>query len=73
MLAADGVACSPAGVYRVLKAAGLLGRHNRKPSAQGQGVVQPLAPHEHRHVEVSYLNSGGTCYSLGSLRDGCSR
>jgi putative transposase len=73
MLDADVVACSPASVYRVLKAAGLLERHNPKPSSKGKGFVQPLAPHEHWHVDVSYLNIGGTFYHLCSLLDGCSR
>ena len=47
MLDADIVACSPASVYRVLKAAGLLERHNTKPSSKGKGFVQPSRPHEH--------------------------
>jgi putative transposase len=73
MIDADVVACSPASVYRVLKAAGLLERHNSKPSLKGTGFVQPLAPHEHWHVDVSYLNIAGTFYYLCSLLDGCSR
>src|SRR5262249_41179730 len=73
MLDADVVACSPASVYRVLKAAGLLERHNPKPSAKGKGFVQPLKAHEHWHVDVSYLNIAGTFYYLCSLLDGCSR
>jgi transposase InsO family protein len=73
MLDADIVACSPASVYRVLKGAGLLERHNRKPSSKGKGFAQPLRPHEHWHVDVSYLNIGGTFYYLCSLLDGCSR
>jgi putative transposase len=73
MLDANVVACSPSSVYRVLKAAGLLDRHNRKPSSKGKGFVQPLRPHEHWHVDVSYLNLGGTFYYLCSLLDGCSR
>ena len=73
MLDADVVACSPSSVYRVLKAAGLLDRHNGKPSPKGKGFVQPLRPHEHWHVDVSYLNIGGTFYYLCSLLDGCSR
>jgi putative transposase len=73
MLDADVVACSPASVYRVLKAAGLLERHNGKPSSKGKGFVQPLQPHEHWHVDVSYLNIAGTFYYLCSLLDGCSR
>jgi transposase InsO family protein len=73
MLDADLVACSPASVYRVLKAAGLLERHNRQPSSKGKGFVQPLRPHEHWHVDVSYLNIAGTFYYLCSLLDGYSR
>jgi transposase InsO family protein len=73
MLDADVVACSPASAYRVLSAAGLLGRHNTKPSAKGKGFVQPLAPHEHWHVDVAYLNIAGTFYYLCSILDGCSR
>jgi transposase InsO family protein len=73
MLDADLVACSPASVYRVLKGAGLLDPHNTKPSAKGTGFVQPLKPHEHWHVDVAYLNIGGTFYYLCSLLDGCSR
>src|SRR6185369_6252575 len=41
MLDADVVAASPASVYRVLKAAGLLERHNVRPSLKGRGFVQP--------------------------------
>jgi hypothetical protein len=35
--------------------------------------VQPLHPHEHWHVDVSYLNIAGTFYFLCSILDGCSR
>jgi putative transposase len=73
MLDANVAACSPSSVYRVLKAAGLLERHNRQPSAKGTGFVQPLKPHEHWHVDVSYLNLAGTFYYLCSVLDGCSR
>ncbi len=73
MLDADVVACSPASVYRVLKAAGLLGRHKGQPSSKGQGFVPPLRPHEHWHVDVSYLNIAGTFYYLCSVLDGYSR
>ncbi len=54
------VAASPSRVYRVLNAAGVLEKHNPKPSLKGTGFVQPLRPHEHGHVAVSYVNSGGT-------------
>lgn len=35
--------------------------------------MQPLRPHEHWHVDISYLNLDGTFYYLTSLLDGCSR
>ena len=73
MLDADVVACSPASVYRVLKAAGLLAGHSPTPTKKGTGFVQPLKPHEHWHVDVSYLNIAGTFYFLCSILDGCSR
>lgn len=73
MIDADVAACSPASVYRVLKDAGLLDRHNRKPSLKGSGFVQPLRPHDHWHVDVAYLNIAGTFYYLCSVLDGCSR
>ena len=56
MLDADVVAVSPATVYRVLKAAGVLDRWNPKPSLKGTGFVQPLRPHEHWHIDISYVN-----------------
>jgi putative transposase len=73
MLDANLVAASPSSVYRVLKAAGVLEKHNVKPSKKGTGFEQPLRPHEHWHVDVAYLNIGGTFYHLCSILDGCSR
>ena len=73
MLDQDIVACSPASVYRVLSSAGLLDRWNKKPSKKGSGFVQPLRPHEHWHIDISYLNLGGTFYYLCSILDGASR
>jgi putative transposase len=73
MLDKDVVAASPASVYRVLSAAGLLDRWNRKPSKKGTGFIQPLAPHEHWHIDIAYLNVGGTFYYLCSILDGASR
>jgi putative transposase len=73
MLDADIVACSPASVYRVLKAAGLLAGQSPTPTKKGTGFVQPLRPHEHWHVDVSYLNIAGTFFFLCSILDGCSR
>ena len=57
----------------MLKAAGLLEGWNTKPSKKGHGFVQPLAPHEHWHIDISYLNISGTFYYLCSILDGMSR
>lgn len=73
MLDANLVAASAATVYRVLKEAGRFDRWNRRDSSKGTGFVQPLAPHEHWHVDVSYVNVCGTFYYLTSVLDGCSR
>jgi transposase InsO family protein len=73
MLDEDVVAVSPATTYRVLSQAGLLDRWNRRLSKKGTGFVQPEKPHEHWHVDVSYLNLGGTFYYLCSILDGASR
>lgn len=69
----DIVAVSPSSVYRVLATAGLLQRWNGKPSKKGSGFVQPLQPHEHWHIDISYLNICGTFYYLCSILDGFSR
>ena len=73
MMDADIVAVSPASTYRVLKTAGLLGKWNSKPSSKGTGFVQPIGPHEHWHIDVSYINICGTFYYLCSILDGSSR
>jgi len=73
MLDQDVVAVSPASVYRVLGKAGLLQPWTATPSKKGTGFVQPLAPHEHWHTDISYLNICGTFYYLCSVLDGCSR
>lgn len=73
MIDADIVAASPSTVHRVLRAAGRLDRWNRRPSKKGTGFVQPLEPHQHWHIDISYLNVAGTFYYLCSILDGCSR
>ena len=73
MLDRDVVAASPTSVWRVLHHAGLLAKVNGKPSLKGTGFVQPLAPHQHWHIDVSYLNIAGTFYFLCSVLDGYSR
>lgn len=74
MMLDDGVvAVSPSSTYRVLKAAGLLARWSRRESKKGTGFEQPLRAHEHWHVDIAYLNLGGTFYYLCSVLDGYSR
>jgi transposase InsO family protein len=74
MLDRNVVAVSPATTYRVLANAGLLKRWNdTKTSSKGEGFEQPLKPHEHWHVDISYLNICGTFYYFIGILDGCSR
>jgi putative transposase len=73
MLDRDIVAASPSSVYRVLREAECLRRWNGKPSKKGAGFHQPSKPHEHWHIDVSYINICGTFYYLCSVLDGYSR
>jgi len=73
MLDGDVAAVSAATVYRVLQEAGRLRRWNEGPSSKGKGFTQPLKPHEHWHVDITYLNIAGTFYYLCAVIDGCSR
>jgi putative transposase len=73
MIDEHSVACAPSTVYRVLKSAGLLQAWEVKASSKGQGFEQPTAPHEHWHIDISYLNIAGTFYYLCSVLDGYSR
>jgi putative transposase len=67
------VAVAPSTVWRVLHNAGQLHRRSWHESSKGQGFEQPLAVHEHWHIDISYLNISGTFYYLCSVLDGCSR
>ncbi|MDA1140450.1 MAG: IS3 family transposase [Planctomycetota bacterium] len=73
MLDRDVVAVSPSSVYRVLREAGLLSRWKAKPTSKGKGFKQPEKPHEHWHVDITYINICGTFYYLLAVLDGCSR
>jgi len=73
MLDADVVAVSPASVWRVLGREGLLRKWSGKPSKKGTGFDQPSAPHQHWHMDISYINVAGTFYYLCSVLDGFSR
>ncbi|MBY0523332.1 MAG: hypothetical protein K2R98_08030 [Gemmataceae bacterium] len=59
-------------LYPVLESAGLLAGSSPNVTKKGTGFVQPRSPHEHWHVDVSYLNIAGTFYFLCSVLDGCS-
>jgi len=73
MLDDDVVAVSPSSTYRVLRNAGRLDRRWASPSKKGTGFVQPLEPHQHWHIDISYINVGGTFFYLCSVLDGYSR
>lgn len=67
------MAASPASVYRVLKAADVIGRGKTKRTSKGKGFDQPPHPHRDWHVDISYINIAGTFYYLCSVLDGYSR
>jgi transposase InsO family protein len=73
MMDEDIVAASPSSVYRVLAQADVIRRWERKRSGKGKGFQQPLGPHEHWHIDISYVNVCGTFYYLCSILDGYSR
>ena len=67
------VSASPTTVYRTLRDAGMLRRWATSSSKIGSGFEQPLAAHEHWHVDISYVNIHSTFYYLLSVLDGHSR
>lgn len=73
MLDANVAAVAPSTTYRVLKNAGLMSPFKGKPTKKGTGFVQPLNPHEHWHIDFSYLNIGGIFNFLYAVLDCCSR
>ncbi len=73
MLDADIAAVSPSSVWRVLHRAGLLRQWSGQESKKGTGFEQPPKPHQHWHIDVSYINVSGTFYYLCSVLDGYSR
>src|SRR2546425_405366 len=73
MIDFDIVAVSPSSEFRVLREAGRLRRWTQRPSKKGTGFEQPLAPHEHWHIDIAHINIHGTFYYLCAVLDGASR
>ena len=69
MMDADVVAVSPSSVFRVLSEAGRLRHWAPRPSKKGTGFEQPLAPHEHWHIDIAHINIHGTFYYLCAVLD----
>ena len=67
------VAVRPSTTWRMLRGAGLLRKWNGKESKKGTGFHQPLLPHEHWHIDMSYVNISGTFYYMLVVLDGASR
>ena len=60
-------------VHRVLRSEGLINLSTNSPSKKGSGFDQPSKPHSQWHIDISYINAGGTFYYLCSILDGFSR
>jgi len=73
MLDENIVALSPSTVYRILKSKGLLTRKWRRTKQKGKGFAQPSKPHEHWHMDITFINFRGTFVYLVALIDGYSR
>lgn len=73
MLDENVVAVSPSSVYRVLKRHNLLLSAWRHQKTKGKGFTQPTRPHQHWHLDISYINFKGTFVYLAALIDGFSR
>lgn len=73
LLDEDVVAVSPSSVYRLLLARDLIRPSQATPSRKGQGFDQPDQPHQHWHIDISYLNIASTFYYLCAILDGYSR
>lgn len=70
----DVVAVSPATTYRVLRGAGLTNRWNQTSSkSKKTGFEQPQGPHEHWHMDISYVKFKSMFLFLISVLDGYSR
>jgi putative transposase len=73
MIDRDVAYVAPSTTYRVLLRAGLIRHKQRKISKKGTGFVHPLAPHQHWHVDITYIKICGVFYYLILVLDGYSR
>lgn len=74
MLDQDIVAVSPATTYRILRKRGLTKLWNNNTlSRKKKGFTQPTKPHQHWHIDISYINFRGTYLFLIAVLDGFSR
>ncbi len=73
MLDKNVAAVSPSSVYRVLLTCGLLRPTTAKPTKKGTGFHQPTRPHQHWHIDITYINIHSTFYYLCTILDGYSR
>lgn len=60
-------------VYRVLKSKGLIDEGQKGSDKKGKGYHQPKSIHQEWHIDISYINAGGTFYYLCTIIDGYSR
>jgi putative transposase len=67
------VAMSPATVYRILTAEGVMRSKSSRSSNKGEGFEQPLDVHEHWHTDISYVKIKKRFYFFIGVLDGCSR
>jgi len=74
MLDSDIVAVSPSTTYRVLREAGFTSVWNNNTlDTKRKGFVQPTGPHQHWHIDISYITFHGTHLFLITVLDGYSR
>ena len=69
----DIVAVSASSVYRLLKETGCIRSRWKKRSKKGTGFIQPDQPHEHWHIDFSFIKVAGIFFFLCCALDGCSR
>ena len=73
MVDANVAAVSPATVYNVLKKGGLTKKWAETAEEAKKGFQQPKMPHEHWHIDYSYVRVCGAFYYFISVMDGYSR